>query len=129
MNATVMLPTDILFSGTALKVTADTESGRYTLLPRHIDFIAPLIPGIVEIRPENNNTVLIATDEGVMVKQGENVWISVRNAVTGKKPGTLREAVEDHYRELDEKEQKNRTSIARMERDMARSIYEFEKEK
>ncbi|MBD3346649.1 MAG: F0F1 ATP synthase subunit epsilon [Chitinivibrionales bacterium] len=129
MKLTIMIPTGVIYDKQIKKVTVETNNGRYTLLPNHIDFITLVVPGIIDLEQENNSHVFIAADEGVLVKQKDNVWVSLRNAVKGGELGSLQTTVDEHYRTISEKEQKNRTSIARLERDMAQSIYEFEKAK
>jgi F-type H+-transporting ATPase subunit epsilon len=48
----------------------------------------------------------VAVDEGVLVKTGLDVLVSVRNAMGGTDLGQLREAVEREFLNLDEREHK-----------------------
>ncbi len=48
----------------------------------------------------------MAVDEGVLVKTGLDVIISVRNAIGGTDLGQLREAVEQEFLNLNEREQR-----------------------
>ncbi|NMC75543.1 MAG: F0F1 ATP synthase subunit epsilon, partial [Geobacteraceae bacterium] len=45
MKLTVLLPTGVLVDQEVTKVTAEAENGSFCLLPRHIDFLAALVPG------------------------------------------------------------------------------------
>ena len=51
----------------------------------------------------------MAVDEGVLVKTGLDVLVSVRRAIGGTDLGQLREAVEKEFLTLDEHEQSVRT--------------------
>ena len=47
MNLKVLLPTRVLIEEEVAKVTAEAENGSFTLLPRHIDFVTFLPPGLL----------------------------------------------------------------------------------
>ena len=51
----------------------------------------------------------MAVDEGVLVKTGPDVLVSVRRAIGGTDLGQLREAVEREFLNLDEREQSVRS--------------------
>ena len=53
MRLKVMLPTERLVDEEVTKVIAEATNGSFCLLPRHIDFIAPLVPGLLQFsRPD-----------------------------------------------------------------------------
>ncbi|MBD3419305.1 MAG: F0F1 ATP synthase subunit epsilon [Chitinivibrionales bacterium] len=126
MNVDVMTPTSVLVSESAVKVRVEAVGGSYSVLPAHIDFVALLEPGIIELHMASQEQKLIASDQGVMVKRGAEVKISLHNGLLGERLGELQKTVEQHYRSLSDREQKNRMALARLERDMARTIYDFE---
>jgi F-type H+-transporting ATPase subunit epsilon len=76
-----------------LQVTAEAENGSFTLLPRHVDFVAALVPGILFYIKEDEQEEFLAVDEGVLVKCGQDVRVSVIAAVWGKKLGELRDMI------------------------------------
>ena len=121
----VLLPTKILVDQEVTKVTAEAENGSFGILPRHVDFVTILIPGLLSFETEEEEEFL-AVAEGVLVKRGSEVIVSVRNAVRGKNLGELRTAVEEQFRTLDEQEKKTRTVIAKFEADFARRFLELE---
>jgi F-type H+-transporting ATPase subunit epsilon len=47
MRLRVLLPTDVLVDREAAKVIAEAANGSFCLLPRHVDFVAALVPGIL----------------------------------------------------------------------------------
>lgn len=118
MKLTVLLPTGILVDQEVTKVTAEAENGSFCLLPRHIDFLAALVPGLLSFENETGDEEFLAVDEGILVKCGAEVTISTRNAVRGVPLGQLREAVEKRFRVLDEREQQARAVLAKLEADL-----------
>ncbi|HBE49542.1 MAG TPA: F0F1 ATP synthase subunit epsilon, partial [Cyanobacteria bacterium UBA11369] len=47
MKLKVLLPTKILLEEEVSKITAEAANGSFCLLPRHIDFVTALVPGIL----------------------------------------------------------------------------------
>ncbi len=68
----------------------------------------------------------MAVDEGVLVKTGPDVRVSVRRALGGTDLGQLREAVEREFLTLDEHEQSVRSVMAKMESVFIRRLAEFQ---
>jgi F-type H+-transporting ATPase subunit epsilon len=61
--------------------------------------------------------VYAAVDEGVLVKAGAEVSVSVRHAIGGTDLGQLHEAVKREFLMLDEQERNVRSAITKMEVD------------
>jgi len=118
MRLTVTLPTGVLVDQEVTKVTAEAENGSFCLLPRHIDFLAALVPGLLSFEDEAGQEEFLAIDEGVLVKCGAEVMVSTRNAVRGAPLGQLRQAVEQRFRALDEREQQARAVLTKLEADL-----------
>jgi F-type H+-transporting ATPase subunit epsilon len=70
----------------------------------------------------------LAVDEGVLVKTGADVLVSVRRAIVGKDLGQLRDAVEKEFLTLDEREQSVRTVTAKLETGFLRRFANFQHE-
>ena len=68
--------------------------------------------------------VFLAVYEGVFVKCGFEVLVSVRNAVRGTDLETLKNTVEQEFRILDEKEQMTRNALAKLEASFIRGFLE-----
>ena len=126
MTLKVLLPTRILLEKKVTKVVAEAENGSFGLLPRHIDFASALAPGILAYYPERGDEELIAIDEGALVKVGDEVLVSVRNAVQGKGLGSLRQTVQEQFERLDRQERKARSALARLEAGMVRRFLDME---
>jgi len=122
----VFLPDKIFLDVEVNKINAEAEDGAFTILPRHVDWVASLVPGILSYQIDDKESFL-ALDEGVLVKCGAEVMVSVRNAISGENLGNLRQAVEEKFHELDEREKKARSILARFEADFIRRFIEVER--
>lgn len=111
-----------------MRIVAETPQGSFGFLPRRLDCIAPLAPGILTYETESEGEVFIAIDEGVLVKTGVEVLVSVRGAIGGTELGALRTAVEREFLILDEREQNVRSVLAKLESGFIRRFIELHHE-
>ncbi len=129
MNLKVLLPFQIFAEKTGVtRLVAETPEGSCGLLPHRLDCVAALAPGILTYETEADGEVFVAVDEGVMVKTGPDVFVSVRRAIGGTDLGQLREAVEKEFLILDEHEQSTRTVMAKLETGCLRRFATFQHE-
>lgn len=127
MKLKVLLPTEILIDREVTKVTAEAENGFFCLLPRHIDFVAALVPGILLFESNGGKEEYLAVDEGILVKAGQEVFVSTRNAVQASQLGILRQTVEERFLVLDDREKMARSAAAKLEADLVRRFIEMGK--
>jgi F-type H+-transporting ATPase subunit epsilon len=127
MQLKILLPTEILLEEEVTKVNAEGQNGSFCLLPRHIDFVAALSPGLFSYEDTEGEEVFLALDEGVLVKQGNQVFVSTRNAVQGPELGMLRRTVEEKFMVLDDREKTARSAIAKIEASFVRRFLEIQK--
>ena len=125
MRLRILLPTQILVDSQVTKVIAEAENGSFCLLPRHVDMVAALTPGILTFTTTDNQEEFAATDEGILVKQGYDILVSVRDAVRGTDLGWLRMMVRESFEELDEREKRARGALARLEADFVHRFIEL----
>jgi F-type H+-transporting ATPase subunit epsilon len=125
MRLRVTLPTSVLFDGEVKKINTEATNGAFTILPRHIDFTTALVPGLLSLTTPEGREIFLAIDEGILVKRGSDVMISTRNALRGSELGKMREAVEEHFRRMDEREKRARSALVRMEADFIRRFVEI----
>jgi F-type H+-transporting ATPase subunit epsilon len=126
MNLKVLLPFRIFAEKAGVsRIVAETRNGSFGLLPRRLDCVAALAPGILICENKAEGEVYMAVDEGVLVKTGSDVFVSVRNAIGGTDLGQLREAVEREFRNLNEREQSVRSVMAKIESGFIRRLAEF----
>ncbi|MFZ7110996.1 MAG: F0F1 ATP synthase subunit epsilon [Desulfatiglandales bacterium] len=126
MRLKVLLPEKILVDETTGKITAEAQNGFFTLLPRHIDFVAALVPGLLSFDNGAGETVFLAVDEGVLIKRGAEVLVSTRRAVRGERLGELRKIVEEEFRKLDDREKSARSAMAKIEAGFVRRFLEVQ---
>jgi F-type H+-transporting ATPase subunit epsilon len=125
MRLKVFLPTEVLFDEKVTKVTAEAENGFFCILPRHIDFVTALVPGILAFETMGKGEEFLAVDEGILVKAGEEVLVSARNGVRGAELGTLEKLVEEKFEILDDREKTARSASAKLEVDLVRRFMEL----
>lgn len=129
MNLKVLLPFKIFAEKTGVsRIVAETREGSFGLLPHRLDCVAALTPGILVFETEMEGEVYVAVDEGVLVKTGPDVLVSVRRALVGTDLGQLRDAVEQEFLTLDEHEQSVRSVLEKMESNFIRRMAAFHNE-
>ena len=126
MHLKVLLPFQIFAEKTAVsRIVAETREGSFGLLPHRLDCVAALAPGILIYETEAEREVYVAVDEGILVKTGLDVLVSVRNAIGGTDLGQLRQAVEREFLNLNERERSVRSVMAKMESGFIRRLVEL----
>lgn len=129
MNLKVLLPFQVFAEKTGVsRIVAETHKGSFGLLPHRLDCVAALAPGILIYETETEGEVFVAVDEGVLVKTGPDVLVSVRRALRGTDLGQLRDAVEQEFMILDEHEQSVRSVMAKLEMGFLRRFVSFQHE-
>jgi F-type H+-transporting ATPase subunit epsilon len=123
MTLKILLPFQVFAEQTDVsRIVAETRTGSFGLLPHRLDCVAALSPGILTYETESDGEVFLAVDEGVLVKTGPEVLVSVRRAVAGTDLGQLHETVDREYLTLDAAERSARSVLAKMEGDFIRRI-------
>jgi len=115
MTLRLLLPFQIYAEKTGVsRIVAETREGSFGLLPHRLDCVAALAPGILTYQTEVDGEVFVAVDEGVLVKTGTDVLVSVRRAIDGSDLGKLRDAVEKEFLTLDAHERSARMVTAKL---------------
>jgi F-type H+-transporting ATPase subunit epsilon len=126
MHLKVLLPFGVFAEKTGLsRIVAEIREGSFGLLPHRLDCVAALAPGILTYESEDDGEVFLAVDQGVLVKTGMDVLVSVRNAIGGTDLGHLHEAVKREFLTLNDQEQSVRSVMAKMESGLIRRLAEF----
>ena len=116
MTLKVLLPFEIFVEETDVSsIVVETPQGSFGLLPLRLDCVAALVPGILSFEVAGQGEVFLAVDEGVIVKTGQAVVVSVRRALRGDDLSRLREAVEQEFLTLDAQEEEMRTAMDKLE--------------
>jgi F-type H+-transporting ATPase subunit epsilon len=126
MNLEVLVPFRMFTQeDMVVRIVAETPKGSYGFLPNRLDCVAPLVPGILMFEKEGEGELYIAVDQGILVKTGRSVVVSVRHAIGGVDLGQLQAAVEHDFLDLDERERSVRSSLAKLESSFIRKYAEF----
>jgi F-type H+-transporting ATPase subunit epsilon len=123
MELEIYVPDAVFLQTRVQKVIAESPAGSFCLLPRHIDYVTALVPGILTYTTDGSE-FFVAVDNGILIKQGKTVSVSTRQAVSGPL-GELKNEVERMLHDIDEHEKKTRSSVARLEADFVRRFIEF----
>lgn len=126
MQLKVLLPFQVFAEvGEVTRVVAETPAGSFGFWPHRLDCVAALVPGILTYAREGEAESYFAVDEGVLIKSGLQVLVSVRNAFAGSDLRRLHAEVEQTFRHLDERERSVRAVLARMESGFMRRFAEL----
>ena len=116
MNLKVLLPFALFTDEHDVsRVVAETCDGSFGLLPHRLDCVAALAPGILMYETAAGADVYLAVDQGVLVKTGDDVLVSVRRALRGSDLGHLKEQVKKEFLTLDESEKSMRMVMTKLE--------------
>jgi len=126
MNLKILLPFQVFAEQAGVsRIVAETPAGSFGLLPQRLDCVAALTPGILTYEADGEGEVYVAVDDGVLVKTGPDVLVSVRRALGGTDLGQLRAAVEQEFLTLDAHEENVRSVLAKMESGLIRRMVGF----
>ncbi len=111
-----------------LRIVAETSLGSCGILPHRLDCVAALTPGILVYETGDEGEVYVAVDEGVLVKTGSDVLVSVRRALAGTDLAHLRALVEQEFLALDDHERNVRSVMTKLETGLLRRLAAFQHE-
>lgn len=116
MQLKVLLPFKVFAQKDAVKnIVVKTDNGFLGLLPNRLDCVAVLTPGILSWHTALEGETVIAVDDGILVKAGKEVLVSVRNAIGGKDINALHEAVTQQFIQESEEENDLRLMLSKLE--------------
>ncbi|WP_340678610.1 F0F1 ATP synthase subunit epsilon [Paraglaciecola sp.] len=127
MHLKVLLPFQILIDNTEVShIVAETSEGAYGFLPHRLDCVTALLPGILTFFNQQQGEVFVAVDEGILVKTGTDVLVSVRSAMIGNDLTQLRATVEKDFLALDEEAVQVRSIMAKLESNFLNRFVSFQ---
>ncbi len=115
MKLRVLIPSGVLLAADVTRVSVEADDGAMTLLPRHQDFTTVLVPGLLGYVAPGGDERFLAVGDGVLVKRGDEVFVSVRQGVRGEELGSLREAVAEEFTKRSEREETARRALRKIE--------------
>ncbi len=126
MRLTVVVPEQAITDEVTTKILAEGPHGHFCLLPRHVDWVTTLVPGILTYVIDHTTERYLAVDEGLLVKCGAHVHVAVRRAIAGQRLGTLRQLVTQELAVASDRERAARSATARLEAGLVRRFLEFD---
>lgn len=126
MRLKLLTPVEVVLDCEISKLVAEAENGFFCLLPRHVDFVTAMVPGVFFYTPVCGDERLLAVDEGTLVKCGSQVLVSVRHAVQGDDLASLEDVVKEVFLDLDDRERQARSALARLEAGAVRRLLQVE---
>ncbi len=116
MTLEILLPYRVFAKVTGVtRIVAEGREGSFGLLPRRLDCVAALASGLLIYETDGAKETYVAVDEGVLVKTGSEVLVSVRRALAGNDLHALRGSIEREFLTLDERERRTRSALAKLE--------------
>jgi F-type H+-transporting ATPase subunit epsilon len=129
MNLRILQPFEIFADIRAVtRIVATTREGSFGLLPRRRDCVAALTPGILIYETPADGEMYVAVDDGVLVKAGADVLVSVRRAIGGRDLARLHQTVEQEFLALDADERNVRAVAAKLETGFLRRLARLQHE-
>ena len=127
MRMRILTPIEVVIDERVLKIVAVATNGAFGILPRHIDFVAPLPPGVLTYMTEEGKECFVGLDEGTLLKRGKEVRISCLNAISGRDLESLQHHVRQQFHLREEQERTARSALARLEANVVRRFIELER--
>ncbi|WP_100644552.1 F0F1 ATP synthase subunit epsilon [Alteromonas facilis] len=127
MHLKLLLPNQVFLDQTDVsEIIFETKQGAFGLLPHRRDCVAPLTPGILTFSTREGIEVFVAVDEGVLVKTGLEVLISVRSAIVGQDLSLLRKTVQQDFLRKSEQAQQVSAVMAKLESSFLHRFAKFQ---
>lgn len=116
MHLRILLPFKVFADAPDVRsIVAESRNGSFGLLANRLDCAQALVPGILTYQTGDGEEVCVAVDEGVMVKAGREVLISVRDAIGGMDLGALHDVIEQEFLSRHKQEEEVRSALAKLE--------------
>ena len=125
MHLHVVTPGRVVIDTSADKVSTEAVNGAFTLLPRHIDVVATLVPGLLSYVLDDVER-LVAIDGGILVKRDRAVRVATGEAIPGDDAADLQRSLSTSLEDSSDLERRTRAAIAHLETDAIRRLMELE---
>ncbi len=129
MTLKILLPFQSFLDKSGVRsIVAVTNGGSLGLLAHRLDCVAALKPGILSYEVDGEAETFVAVDEGVLIKTGTDVLVSVRGATGGTDLGRLRDAVQQDFLTEDAAEKSMRAVMAKIETGLLSRLRHYQHE-
>ncbi|MGB5444494.1 MAG: F0F1 ATP synthase subunit epsilon, partial [Psychromonas sp.] len=126
MQLKILLPyTTFLKKSNVQRIVAETNQGSFGILPNRLDCSAVLSAGIFNYQCLNGEDIFIAVDQGVLVKTGSEVLVSVRRAIGHADLSELHALVKKEFLVVDEYEKHMQATMVKLETGFLHQLSNF----
>ncbi len=125
MRLLITLPNRVQVDAEVEKVGAEGSHGSFTMLPRHLDHVVLLEPGILSYTRDGEEH-FVAVDGGILVKVGDRVRVATTAAILGDRLDELERMIAATFRRRDERDRAARAALVRFESRVVHELFEFE---
>ena len=125
MKLRVIVPTHVEIDEEVEIVTAQGTEGAFGLLPNHVDFVSPLVPGLVGYR-QGGAERFVGVDGGLLVKRGDEVMVATPRASSAASLGEVKRLVHESFLARDAREDRAQKALDTLQADVIRRIIEIE---
>jgi len=126
MRLKIVTPTDVVVTTRTRRIVAEAPNGAFGILPRHADYVSQLIPGVLIYETANGAERYVGVYAGTLVKCGDEVVVSTREAFEGDDLGRLQTRIRRAVHDLDEQERVAHAALARLEAGIVRRFIDLE---
>lgn len=127
MQVEIRTPQQLIYRGQAQKINAQAENGALGVLPKHSDFVTALVPSVLVVSNKEGHELFFGIDQGLLVKRDNRVAITVQKAVQSDELEELYQLLETTFKQQDEDEKTARSTLAKLEVNMAKRFSELRK--
>lgn len=126
MKLLLSVPTGIVIDAEVSRVSAESDRGSFTILPRHADGAMVLRPGLFSyVGTENDTEVFVVIDEGILVKAGRDLRVACQRAVVAGDLHNARAALATYLHAQTEHERKAKSVLMMLEAEVLRRLGEL----
>lgn len=126
MRLRIVTPERVHLDAPVRRVVAEGPDGFFGMLPRHVDFVSRLAPGVLSYETEDGAERYAGTGAGTLVKCGEEVRVSARLVLLGDDLDAIRRRVADELYAARDAERAEHSALARLELEMMRRFRELD---
>ncbi|MDR1494762.1 MAG: hypothetical protein LBI29_01855 [Rickettsiales bacterium] len=83
LNLRIYTPQKLFLEETIIKIKVSEKGCNYTILPRHIDYLSSFSRSTISFRKLSGEEIFVWLNQGILVKCGREIQISVFSAVNG----------------------------------------------
>ena len=125
MRLRLLLPSRVEVDPDVDRVAAEGLHGQFTVLPRHVDGVAALVPGLLSYVADDEETFW-SVRAGTLVKRGDELLVSTADAVRGPRLEDLEPALRRAQWSEVETEERARDALTRIGTTLVQRFAELE---